>query len=134
MPAFFLRHGPATGGLALLALLTLSACASPAPTPHVSGSTSAPRGGSPTGHSCAEVYAVGQHITEIRSCTVNKKPVSVGSYTCIGPERLGSLDLSAGLSRTVWFVVPGVVTAAAVPLKSDPAYITAFTKCTGKAP
>lgn len=70
----------------------------------------------------------------MHSCTVNNEPVSVGSYTCIGPERLGSLDSSAGLSQTVWFVVPGVVTAAAGPLKSDPAYIAAFTKCTGKAP
>lgn len=133
MPVFSLRPGPATG-LAFLALATLSACTSTAPTPHTSGSPSAPPTASLAGNSCAEVYRVGQHLTELRSCTVDGKQVSVGSYSCIGSERLGFLDSSAGLSQTVWFEVPGVVTAATVSLQNDPNYIAAFTKCTGKAP
>jgi hypothetical protein len=80
------------------------------------------------------VYAVGTHLTDVRSCTVNGEAVSVGSYGCLGAERVGFLDSSAGLSQTVWFVVPGDVTAVVGSLKTDPAYVAAFTKCTGKAP
>lgn len=134
MRALSLRHTLAATGFAFLTLMTLSACAAASPTPGASSAPSAAGGDSSAGGSCAELYAVGQQLTEMRSCTVNGAPVSVGSYTCVGPERLGYLDSSAGLSQTVWFVVPGVVTAAKGSLQSDPDYVAAFTKCTGHAP
>ena len=98
------------------------------PTP--SGSTGAPTGSG----SCAEVYKVGAILTEVLSCTNNGVAVSVGTLACLDPGRLGTLDSSNGVSRSVWFVVPGAVVAVNGSLTTDTAYAVAYKKCTGKAP
>ena len=98
--------------------------------PAPNGSTSAPTG---TG-SCAEVYKVGAVLDEVLSCTNNGVEVSVGTLACLDPERLGTLDTSNGVSRPVWFTVPGAVVAVDGSLTTDTAYAVAYKKCTGKAP
>ena len=84
---------------------------------------------------CQQVYAVGTALTQTLSCLDGSgTQVSVGTYTCIGPERLGSLDASSGVVPRVWFTVPGVVAQVnGGRLAADPAYVAAYKKCTGRA-
>ena len=140
-----MRHTLSTVGAALL----LAGCAAntPAATPNPSPGTkaaaipvqspSAPgtAGASSTGGTCQQLYAVGTALTQTLSCLdASGTRVSVGTYTCIGPERLGRLDASSGVVPSVWFTVPGVVTAMhGAKLAADQAYVAANKKCTGRA-
>ncbi len=108
------------------------AAASPVRSPPASGTA----GASSSGGKCQQLYAVGIALTQTLSClAASGTRVSVGTYTCIGPERLGRLDASSGVVPSVWFTVPGVVAAVhGGKLAADQAYVAAYKKCTGVRP
>ena len=99
-----MRHIMVGVGAALLLAGCAAGTSASAATP--TGATTA----STAGGTCQQVYAVGTKLTQTLSCVDGSgTQASVGTYTCIGPERLGHLNASSGVVPSVWFTVPGVV-------------------------